>query len=931
MKLHSLHVQHFKALTDTRIDFNDTLTIIHAHNESGKSSLLEALNLILFTKASSKSAAVKASQTKPFDHPIVIEVDCTIASQRLTYRKQYLRSVSTTLVFPDQSRPGLSGDDAHEYVAALLAENIDQQLWDAFMVMQNSQASPVSLKNGLPSLASALDAAQGASTRASSPAETDVDDGAVVELIEEKYDEYYAKSGKERGELKALAEQVSGLDTTLRELRAEYLEVEDTLRTIADAQQRITTAAAHEHDCAEAITAAELNIDIYEHLVTSRQDKTRAADKLSENISTLQQRIRVQKETSQQITSLSDSIRSAEDSIEADKAEAKEIVQAVQRVREELSTTQRIARVHAHRCDLFTAGQRWKQSQEKLAGLQELATQIDAIVEKISAQQQALNAISMTEETVKRLEELDKNCSVAEGKLQGSAPSIAVTALNEATMVVRSQHLASAHSHPGEDYTLLNSDDTGSTQMDASEQWMRTVNENLSIQLGEDWEVNISVADEIDAVSHQLRTIRAEIQEICDSYGISGLEQARELMHSRSQITADMTALTAQRDALESTAGSGGITSAVQTTSSAVDAHAAQWDQALSNVRATIESMSAHQREKILDIVGEEIPDSTSEEEITLKLAAATAAHQAANATVEQCREHQAALETDKQRLEDRMRPIEDQVLKQRTQRAELEKILEGLAGDGEESTQELQGLLSQHTEISVELSQISEKIDAFVVPPRQQLEQLLSERANIQAQQASAQTDIKYGHHVVSGFERKGITSQLQRSEADFEQASIRLERMREQAEAIKLLHETVTKNRSDHIKGYQQPYFQALVQLGRRVFGSTFSVELGDNLDIISRKVGDVAVSVDQLSGGAKEQLALVSRLACARLISHQDSVPLFLDDALGHTDSSRRRDIATMLHTISDTQQVIVLTCDQSRFNSIPDVGSMSVKLA
>ena len=40
------------------------------------------------------------------------------------------------------------------------------------------------------------------------------------------------------------------------------------------------------------------------------------------------------------------------------------------------------------------------------------------------------------------------------------------------------------------------------------------------------------------------------------------------------------------------------------------------------------------------------------------------------------------------------------------------------------------------------------------------------------------------------------------------------------------------------------------------------------------------------ESLSGGAKEQLGILTRLAGAALVAKEDSVPVVIDDALGFT---------------------------------------------
>ncbi len=74
----------------------------------------------------------------------------------------------------------------------------------------------------------------------------------------------------------------------------------------------------------------------------------------------------------------------------------------------------------------------------------------------------------------------------------------------------------------------------------------------------------------------------------------------------------------------------------------------------------------------------------------------------------------------------------------------------------------------------------------------------------------------------------------------------------------------------------------------------------------------------SLDILSGGTREQLAILTRLAFARLFARGgQTVPVILDDALVHSDDDRIEAMFTALHRVAKDQQILVLTCRQRAF--------------
>ncbi|WP_397544528.1 AAA family ATPase [Roseovarius salis] len=84
-----------------------------------------------------------------------------------------------------------------------------------------------------------------------------------------------------------------------------------------------------------------------------------------------------------------------------------------------------------------------------------------------------------------------------------------------------------------------------------------------------------------------------------------------------------------------------------------------------------------------------------------------------------------------------------------------------------------------------------------------------------------------------------------------------------------------------------------------------------------------------VDILSGGTQEQVALLVRLAFARMLAATGRVaPVILDDALVFTDDDRIERMFDALHRQAGDLQIIVLTCRQRVFR---DLGGNPLHLA
>ncbi len=74
------------------------------------------------------------------------------------------------------------------------------------------------------------------------------------------------------------------------------------------------------------------------------------------------------------------------------------------------------------------------------------------------------------------------------------------------------------------------------------------------------------------------------------------------------------------------------------------------------------------------------------------------------------------------------------------------------------------------------------------------------------------------------------------------------------------------------------------------------------------------------DDLSGGTREQLSVIVRIALAKVLARDaqtDPLPLVLDDTMGWTDDARFLQMTRILRNAAKQFQIIVLTCHPERF--------------
>ena len=170
--------------------------------------------------------------------------------------------------------------------------------------------------------------------------------------------------------------------------------------------------------------------------------------------------------------------------------------------------------------------------------------------------------------------------------------------------------------------------------------------------------------------------------------------------------------------------------------------------------------------------------------------------------------------------------------------------------------------------------------------------------------------------------FGTEGRKGKLDAAEIQCEHARNEHDRVGRRARAVQLLRDVMVRHRDTTRLRYVEPYRAELQRLGRPVFGPSFEIDVDSDLCILNRTLDGCTVPYESLSGGAKEQLGILARLAGAALVAKEDSVPILIDDALGFTDPQRLVKMAGVFNTLGERGQVIVLTCTPGRYDGIKD---------
>lgn len=180
---------------------------------------------------------------------------------------------------------------------------------------------------------------------------------------------------------------------------------------------------------------------------------------------------------------------------------------------------------------------------------------------------------------------------------------------------------------------------------------------------------------------------------------------------------------------------------------------------------------------------------------------------------------------------------------------------------------------------------------------------------------------DLARVNGAIEARSEASVEEKLAEVEAQLARAQDRSIRYEMEARAWDMLIRHLENAREAAQETYFEPIRKELAPLLAQIHdGAQF--DLDPDSMLVGRIVRDgVTDDVDVLSGGAYEQIAILTRLAFAKLFARQGRhVPVILDDALVHTDDERISTMFDMLSQVAREQQVIVFSCRTKAFDDL-----------
>lgn len=875
MKILKIGLRNYRGVGDRTVEFApDGVTIVEGPNEIGKSSIAEAIDRIIEDMDSTSRQRILA--VKPVDRDVGPEVmiEAETGPYAFRYKKRFIRDRITELDILRPRPENHTGRAAHDRVLAILSETVDVALWKALRMMQGDVVGQAALLDQT-ALSAALDRAAGESPAGEEAA-------TLLSLAHREYLQYWTETGRRKQAANEMERAIAEASQTIAQIeeaiRAIEDDVETSVRLEADARRLVERGTEQRlrlgeyRDRVDVLAGIEAGVETIEAKFASAQLTATEAKRVEQARQDAIAAVAASKTTQERLKS-----RLKEDEPQLEVAQAR--VEAAD------------VAVAAARADRDAARTYSDEQQARLSRLRDAADLVSLQMrsERVAGAIAALKAaaanaaIPVDTSLLASIRDQHRIVELARARLEATRPLVSVDALGDFAANV----------------------DGHEVRLQAGARLERRVDQSLELTIPNVASLAVEVgaagdmsSAELDAASAHLGDLLREAgardladaerrHEAREDAGRTVAEQRRVLGENLRDLTPDaleerIAALQGRIGAAEAPTLGDGSDEAEQVRLMAEEAQRTLGATEFSVRAAELEWQSA--RTQLADV---EV--ARSERNTELRLA------------TEDLEVREQALAADRAALSDealarRLRTAEGA---EDSLRVALEAARAELAREGPDQA-------------------------------RVMLANATLAAARVEAETRQVQDELLEVKTRLRDRGEDGLAEDLQEATAKKDQTELELRRYQGRAAARKLLFETLRSERETARRSYVAPLRREIENLGKIVFGADFAVELDDSdLSVVNRTLDGRTIPYKSLSIGAQEQIALISRLACATIVAPDGGVPVIVDDALGNSDPQRLESMGAVLTVAGRQSQIIVLTCQPDRYEHVG--GATVVRLS
>jgi DNA repair exonuclease SbcCD ATPase subunit len=883
MRLLEITVRNYRIHRDLTVSLDAHRNVIAGPNESGKSTLMEAIHRALFLKASGNRREHRDMRSNLHaGHP---EVALCFEANHKAYRLEKIYSGQNGRVkLTEVGGPGWQAAEAEERLQKIIKENAIslESAWSHVFVQQGRAGeNPAGYANAYrDDLVARFQKAGGAVIQQSEK------DAAVAAAIARRIDEEFTSAGepKRQSALGQATAALEGARAALEAARQRYDQREEAIRIWRSATAAIDGASTELRDLRAdqaVIRERKGRIDaLGRELADARRERDASAERYERIVAHGRQIEDTRRELAEANAARAPLVRAiaaGAEQVGAAKAALEQAERAARACEQDAEATRARLRLVAAWRDRAQAAKDKAEYEAKRARIEELKAQ----------QAERRHALArLPKVTQARLDELGtlaRRVDEAEATIRAIAAAVRVIAADHPV------RLGDRTLTPGEAHTF-----TAVTEL--------AIGDGVRLEIAPGGGRGLADARrQLDDARHAHRRLLEELGVTSDGEAFGALREREQLGDAIAHLN----------ERLEEEQGADTLDAALAACAERFAATQAQIDQLAVKFADLREPESLAAAQSAVDAL------ATARDEAD---AAARVARQqrdeaaAAVAAAEEAQQQQQREADDGRRTVDRLQITletlthahgDDDARAQA--RAELKADLERRASAVNLLETEL---AAQQPEM---LAQDETRVDRALV----KLEGRLSQ----------AQTERDQAAGAIRSDGSADPEADLAVAQAEFTRAEQRHAQVRRCADALRHLHVLFTDKQQQLAEQYTLPLVERANDYLKPVFGTDVKLTLEldgprvKTLRLYRQSVASEAFEFDVLSGGTREQVAAALRLAIAEVLAedHDGCLPVVFDDAFTHSDPERTRALQRILDLAATRGlQVIVLTCNPSVYS-------------
>jgi len=868
MRLLRLRLANYRGIDESEVRFGSNgLTIVGGPNETGKTSLGEAISLLFDYLDSSKHRNIDVIRPVHLDAGPEIELEAESGPYVFTYFKRFYKKPETTLKIISPKPENHTGREAHERADEILRETIDINLWKALCIQQGEAVQQANLSNQT-SLSAALDVAAGG--HRANPQEE-----SLFDKVREEYRRYFTERGSEKKELQEAKKAQNELETEVASLEKQIKNLEKDIVRAADLGQELERLKKQELDLREDFSKYTKSLDEIKDLenvldtarlrLESTQKSKQAAKRDKE---VRQDLIKVVSKTHKAHADLVESIKSSTTSVKKVKTDMETAQSKSTAAEEQRKETESLLNLRRADFDYFN-------NKLHLEQLKERKARIDRAWEEATQAEELLAKNNVDEETLEAIQEADRSLIKTQAKLEIGAPNVLLRGLTDLDFQI-----------DGEQNTIAK-----------DEERSLSVSDRVSVMIPGCLQMELIAGSSLSNLLKKVEDAKHKLDAACKDAGVSNADEAMESFDVR-------------REAQQSIERQKEIEK-----ENLRDLTYEELERIVTGLEKTV---PAYPTDRLPE---PNLPPNleSAKKELGSEgdvLETANKAWEEARKKLDEARNLHDGLNKKYQKVKVKL-DLKDGELKH--VESKLERSRKSTPDD------ELESELSKYTETVRTEKENFKSVEANLRDKEPDRVRSLAETAKgslqtVKKTHETAQEENTELRTRLKVFGEEGLHEKLHAAQSHLDHIQQENAAMIRRGLAAKLLYETMKEERDKVRLAYVAPLKEKIEKLGHLVFNNSFEVEVTERLEVSSRTMDGYNIPFESLSGGTKEQISLISRLACAMTVSKDGGAPLILDDALGYSDPKRLKLMGAVLAKAGRECQIIILTCVPDRYSNV-----------